>query len=221
VFVDTVNRSLRGSESKDEDMSAYVQAADVIVEAFNCAVVLVHHCGINGERPRGHTSLTGAVEAQLAVKRGTERGVVLVEVEFMKDGPEGDVIASRLDSVSVGMDEDGERITSCVISPFDGPVRQTLTKSEERLLNVAKEIHRERGDVFGESPISTEEWDAAAFKVWPARKGRLRLKELTAFVRNGMTRRLRLTLVQKLYVKAGEENQWFILDAVSAVNAGK
>src|SRR5215213_6257314 len=69
VVLDTLNRSLRGSESSDEDMSAYVNAADAIREAFQCAVVVVHHCGIDGTRPRGHTSLTGAVEAQLAVKR--------------------------------------------------------------------------------------------------------------------------------------------------------
>src|SRR6266567_1175714 len=44
VALDTLNRSLVGSESKDEDMSAYVNAADAIREAFDCAVVIVHHC---------------------------------------------------------------------------------------------------------------------------------------------------------------------------------
>jgi len=95
VVLDTLNRSLRGSESSDEDMSAYVNAADALREAFQCAVVIVHHCGIDGTRPRGHTSLTGAVEAQLAVKRDTANQVI-VSVEHMKDGPEGDVIAFRL-----------------------------------------------------------------------------------------------------------------------------
>jgi len=26
---------------------------------------VIHHCGINGDRPRGHTSLTGAADAQI------------------------------------------------------------------------------------------------------------------------------------------------------------
>jgi len=69
VVLDTLNRSLRGSESSDEDMTAYLNAADAIREAFECAVVIVHHCGVDGTRPRGHTSLTGTVDAQLAVKR--------------------------------------------------------------------------------------------------------------------------------------------------------
>src|SRR5262249_49468147 len=96
VVLDTLNRSLRGSESSEEDMTAYLNAADAIREAFECAVLIVHHCGVDGTRPRGHTSLTGTVDAQLAVKRDAADHV-LVTVEHMKDGAEGDVIASRLE----------------------------------------------------------------------------------------------------------------------------
>jgi AAA domain len=45
VNLDTLNRSLFGSENSDEDMGGYVRAADAIREAFNCAVPIVHHCG--------------------------------------------------------------------------------------------------------------------------------------------------------------------------------
>jgi RecA-family ATPase len=69
VGLDTLNRSFNGSESSDEDMTAYVNAADAIREAFNCFVGIVHHCGIDGSRPRGHTSLTGAIDVQIAVAR--------------------------------------------------------------------------------------------------------------------------------------------------------
>lgn len=121
VVIDTLNRSLAGSESSDEDMSAYVKAADAIREAFGCAVIVVHHCGTNGERPRGHTSLTGAADAQLAVRRDDARNVV-VKVEYMKDGKEGELILSRLDGVTVGMEPDGTPITSCVIEGLEGTV---------------------------------------------------------------------------------------------------
>jgi AAA domain len=82
VVLDTLNRSLNGSESSDEDMSAYVRATDAIREAFDCSVLVVHHCGINDSRPRGHTSLTGAADAQLSVKRDYA-GNILVTVEFI------------------------------------------------------------------------------------------------------------------------------------------
>jgi RecA-family ATPase len=77
VELDTLNRSLRGSENSDQDMGAYINAADAIRETFECAVVIVHHCGVAGDRPRGHTSLTGAVDAQLAVKRDTEKNILV------------------------------------------------------------------------------------------------------------------------------------------------
>jgi hypothetical protein len=114
VVLDTLNRSLKGSESSDQDMTAYVRAADVIRDTFNCSVIVVHHCGLREDRPRGHTSLTGAADAQLEVKRDT-LGNIFVTVEWMKDGVEGDTIASRLKAVEVGVDDDGEPITSCVV----------------------------------------------------------------------------------------------------------
>jgi hypothetical protein len=119
VVLDTLNRSLAGSESSDEDMSAYVRAADAIRDAFGCVVIIIHHCGVEGSRPRGHTSLTGAVDAQLSVKRDGMENIV-VTVEMAKDGPQGDTITSRLEPVEVGTDEDGEPITSCVVHEAEG-----------------------------------------------------------------------------------------------------
>jgi AAA domain len=116
IVIDTLNRSLAGSESKDEDMSEYVRACDRLREAFEAAVIVIHHCGVEGNRPRGHTSLSGAVDAQIAVKRD-KSGSIVATVEHMKDGPEGDEIVSQLVVAEVGTDEDGEPITSCVVEP--------------------------------------------------------------------------------------------------------
>lgn len=127
VTLDTLNRSLAGSESSDQDMSAYVRAADAIREAFQCAVIIVHHCGHNGERPRGHSSLAGALDAQLAVKRDDANNI-MVEVELMKDGAQGDIIASRLEVVTIGIDEDGDEITSCVIVELDAVAAQRASR---------------------------------------------------------------------------------------------
>jgi AAA domain len=131
VTLDTLNRSLRGSESSDEDMTAYLNAADAIREAFGCVVIIVHHCGIDGTRPRGHTSLTGTVDAQLAVKRDGANNIV-VTVEHMKDGAEGAVIASRLETAELGLDDDGDPITSCVVVPVE---RTALPAADEPRLS--------------------------------------------------------------------------------------
>jgi AAA domain len=129
VVLDTLNRSLDGSENDDRDMTASIRAADAIREAFGCAVIIVHHCGIDGTRPRGHTSLTGAVDAQIAIKRDAAENV-LVEVEWMKDGAEGEVLVNKLEVVEVGTDADGEPITSCVVLPADTP---NMTAAEPKL----------------------------------------------------------------------------------------
>jgi hypothetical protein len=118
IVIDTLNRSLVGSESKDEDMARYLAAAGKIEEKFGCLVAIVHHCGIDATRPRGHTSLSGAVEVQLAVKRGAEREVIAT-VELAKDFPEGAEIFSRLEQVDVGTDPDGDKITSIVVVAAD------------------------------------------------------------------------------------------------------
>jgi len=118
VFIDTLNRSLAGSESKDEDMARYLAAAGKIEEKFGCLVAIVHHCGIDATRPRGHTSLSGAVEVQLAVSRGSP-GEVIVTVQLAKDFAEGAEIFSRLESVELGTDPDGDPITSLVVLPAE------------------------------------------------------------------------------------------------------
>jgi AAA domain len=121
IVMDTLNRSIAGSESKDEDMGCYVKAADRLREEFQAAVIIIHHCGTNENRPRGHTSLTGAADAQISVKRDGF-GHIVSTVEWLKDGAEGELIASRLEVVEVGVDEDGEPITSCVVQEVEGVV---------------------------------------------------------------------------------------------------
>jgi hypothetical protein len=117
IVVDTLNRSLRGSENKDEDMSAYVRAADQLRIAFGCLVILIHHCGVAGERPRGHTSLTGAVDTQIAVRNNA--GVRTATVEKLRDGPAGGQLIFTLQVVEIGLDDRGKTISSCVIKRGD------------------------------------------------------------------------------------------------------
>lgn len=157
VVLDTLNRSLRGSESSDEDMSEYVRAADAIRETFDCAVIIVHHCGVEGTRPRGHTSLTGAADAQISVKRDYQKNII-AEVECAKDGPQGDQIVSKLEDAEVGTDEDGEPITSCHVVPAEaaeeferGP---SLSKNQSTLFQILFEA--------GASGLTIDEWNDRA-----------------------------------------------------------
>ena len=159
VVLDTLNRSLRGSENSDQDMSAYVRAADAIREAFDCAVLIVHHSGIEGSRPRGHTSLTGAADAQIAIKRDGA-GNVIATIEWLKDGPEGDKIVSALETVEVGVDAEGAPINSGVIVPSEASLipdearGPKLTANQQSMLNIL--------DDAGAVGLTMEEWNDIA-----------------------------------------------------------
>lgn len=104
IIIDTVNRSLFGSENSDVDMGNYIKAADYLRGYFSCCVLLVHHCGHDTSRPRGHTSLTAAVDTLVSVKKNGN--TITSKVEMMKDAEAGEVWTSTLEPIG----------DSCVLS---------------------------------------------------------------------------------------------------------
>jgi hypothetical protein len=127
VVIDTLNRALLGDENKSDDMAKFIRAADMVRVAFSCVVIIIHHCGIAGGRPRGHTSLAGADDVQIAVAQD-EQGNITVTVEHMKDGDASAPMGSRLERVELGVDRDGDPITSCVIVPAE---KEAIAKPPE------------------------------------------------------------------------------------------
>ena len=189
VAIDTLNRSLAGSESDDRDMAAYVKAADSIREAFNCAVIIVHHCGHEGTRPRGHSSLMGAIDAQIAIKRDAADNIIAT-VELMKDGPQGDEFASRLEVAELGLDDDGDKITSCVIVPVEGlaPQKDKPKKLPAAAAKALKALHETIDDAGIIPPhdfyippatraVTVEEWRDHAFRRGISGSGELKSKQ--------------------------------------------
>jgi hypothetical protein len=140
VVIDTLNRALSGSENDDKDMGKFIRAADAIRVEFNCLALLIHHCGIAGNRPRGHTSLSGADDVQIAIDKDKD-GIVRATIEHMKDGPSGAVLASELESVTLGTDTDGDLITSCIIVPSEaGEAEAKLPKGAALALEVLRKL---------------------------------------------------------------------------------
>jgi hypothetical protein len=127
VVIDTVNLGLNGSENKDEDMGAFIKGALAISREFDCAVILIHHCGVDGTRPRGHTSLGGSDVAMIAIKRDAS-GIVTSTVEHMRDGEAGATTASRLTPApDLGVDEDGDPLSTCVVVPAENEAEAIAT----------------------------------------------------------------------------------------------
>ena len=169
ITIDTLNRSLRGSESKDEDMGAYISAAIALADKFQCCVIVIHHCGHNEDRPRGHSSLLGSADALIEIKTD-DHGRVCSEVEEMRDGPNGAQTTSLLKVVNVAYDDNLDLITSCVIVPDDTVIKQPRKKYGskppqpltqrfyEALTNAAADLAKIRSESFGKPSITEEQW---------------------------------------------------------------
>jgi hypothetical protein len=176
VVVDTLNRSLSGSESSDADMAAFIQAADAIRFELNCAAIVVHHSGWDTSRMRGHTSLPGALDAEIGVTRN-EAKEIMAEILRMKDGEEGDVLASKLEKVDLGDDEDGDPISACVIVPIEGsgttgPRPKKLAADAAKALAALDEVLDDQGTISPTDPyipantkvVTKDQWKAHALK---------------------------------------------------------
>lgn len=126
IVVDTVSRALPGTdENLQKEMSLFVKTCDVVRDAFDCAVLGVHHAGKNGDM-RGSTVLRGAGDFifKLERKRGASIGRLICEKQ--KDAPDGWSDAYRFDVVTIGPDrsslvpercEDGSTGEGAVLTP--------------------------------------------------------------------------------------------------------
>jgi hypothetical protein len=94
----------------------------------------------------------------------------------MKDGPEGDVIVSRLEHVDLGADADGESVSSCVVVPAETSTPASRGKKVTGTKKVALDILRKVINEAGERPpagnhvpqntkvVLIETWRAYAYK---------------------------------------------------------
>ena len=171
--LDTLNKSLIGSESKDVDMANYIAAAEAIQKAFGCLVIIVHHHGIEESRPRGHTSLRGAIAVMIRIDRDDQNNI-LAGVEEMRDGPEGAQIASRLVKVMVGEDIKGKPLTSAAVEPTDAPATRQrgpkLTPNQRTMLVLLDEA--------GPGGLTVDEWNEKARAAGLAKHRRAELVDL-------------------------------------------
>jgi hypothetical protein len=89
VFVDTVSRVLPGAdENLQKDMTLFIRACDAVREAFDTAVIGVHHTSRQGNM-RGSTVFDGAGDFLLEVKReeGEWTGeIVARKIKSAQDG---------------------------------------------------------------------------------------------------------------------------------------
>jgi len=185
VVIDTLNRALIGDENKSEDMAKLIKAADALRVAFGCLVMFIHHCGIVGKRPRGHSSLAGADDVQISIERDKD-GIIIARVEHMNEGEAGIMLTSKLEPVDLGNDEDGDPITSCVIVESKAKAAATgpkLTKTQQLAYDALQRTLKDegvevktdsemanKGVPVGQRACLSESWRKLFYKLHGAKK---------------------------------------------------
>ncbi|MBO6807272.1 helicase RepA family protein [Thalassospira sp.] len=124
IAIDTLNRVIGDhDENSPQGMSAFIRAVDAIRAALGCHVLVVHHSGKDASRgARGHSSLLGATDTELAVLNDEDGR--RIKVAKQRDGATGEEIFFALHALDVGTDSDGDPITSCVVVEGFKPEKQ-------------------------------------------------------------------------------------------------
>jgi hypothetical protein len=121
--------------------------------------------------------LLGAADMQIVVKRDASDNIVAT-VELAKDGPIGLEFVSRLVVVDLGLDDDGDAITSCIVEPVGEPSLKVI-KDAPRLTPTAKialrALHAAVGELgeprpsshipTGTRAVTIDQWRDYAFKI--------------------------------------------------------
>lgn len=147
IVIDTLSAVTPGSdENSGEDMGKVLSHCKRLHKATEQAwgrgamVLLVHHSGKDASRgARGWSGLRAAADVEIEVYRnGEERAAKLTK---MKDGMDGLVWPFALKTVDLGVDADGDLITSCVIDhdPAASHGRRPLAGVRGILYDVARE----------------------------------------------------------------------------------
>ncbi len=117
VIIDTLNRAAPGAdENSSVDMGNLITAAKQLQSLTGGLVCLVHHTGKDITKGlRGHSSLYAALDGAIEVTATDTRKAW--SVAKCKDDVTGDAHPFKLAIVPVGIDDEGDEITSCVPLP--------------------------------------------------------------------------------------------------------
>jgi hypothetical protein len=144
VVIDTLARSMgAGDENTAKDAAMFVRNCDLVREATGAHVMLIHHTGKDEERgARGSSALRAAVDNEIQV---TSEWEILSRKQRDQEPPEP--LHFKLRSVTLGLDEDGEPVTSAVVDVAEPPkpTRKPLRGKNEVAMQALYDALRDHG----------------------------------------------------------------------------
>ena len=195
IILDTMAASHSGDENSAKDMGLFLAACKDISHATGAMVLAVHHTGKEDSKGmRGSSALFAGADFVMEIFKNKvgdhfEHGAMLSK---SRDDITGTSFGFELKRVTVGVDDEGDDVTTCVIEPVQKEVSKT-PKRPRKLANLEDsryDMHREILTIFeritDESPTKVVTDDAlldAVLKKFPSKLRRnmiplvLRLEE--------------------------------------------
>lgn len=159
IVIDTWATATPGANENDgKDVSIVLERAARIARETGASVLIVHHMNADGAKVRGHTSILANLENVLIVRQveglrdDDGRQLRRAVVDKNKDGEGGTEFNFVLKSVTIGMDDDGDAVTSCVVLKPNGdasdqpvPEKASITDAEALLLRAIEKAVSDGG----------------------------------------------------------------------------
>lgn len=152
IVLDTYAACMNGDENSSVDVTKVLNNVHILQKGFGTTVLLVHHSGKdNGKGARGWSGLRSAVDFEYQViKEGEVHALTCTK---MKDGMDYESYGFLLKEVDLGLDDELDPITSCVIEhterkPLDKVVKSRSVKAsqaEEEVYHLVQELYEQNG----------------------------------------------------------------------------
>ena len=119
IVVDTLSRAMSGGdENGPSDMTAFINNLDALRDFTGAHVLIVHHTGKDAAQgARGHSSLRAATDTEIELElNGTIRTATATK---QRDLEPKKPITFQLKVHELGLDADGDQVTTCTIEKAD------------------------------------------------------------------------------------------------------
>lgn len=150
-----------GNENGGDDMGIVLAHCKGLHQATGAVILLIGHTGKDATRGmRGWTGIKAAADAELEIVRnGNDR---VLTVTKMKDGEDGKELGFRLLPISVGTDNKGRDVTSCIVEHTE------VVAKQRGLGGVERDVYKTLSDMLpldgGGSSVAVEDLVAGVVK---------------------------------------------------------
>ena len=161
---------------------------------------------------RGHSSLRAATDTEIEMELSKEDGLRFARATKQRDMETGAEFAFKLDVITLGVDQDGDDVTTCVIEPVQGDEiadakRKPMSKNGKLLVECFMQLQGER---IGAPNPSGAGWPDSGTR-WAISEADLRSHfygKITTQNKRGTFRETVSVMISDGHLAANDEHFW-------------